>query len=99
MKVLWNKGSFTILNKKRVAHKEPPLKKEEEGGIEEENFYDFPTSAVILSRRTSLFYFLIDGRKKDARTPEKPFKRHLKLSLLILTLGGFLPSHGLIYWC
>lgn len=28
------------------------------------------------------FYFLVDGRKKDARTPEKPFKRHLKLSLL-----------------
>jgi hypothetical protein len=28
------------------------------------------------------FIFLIDGRKKDAQTPEKPFKRRLKLSLL-----------------
>ena len=71
-------------NKKKGGSKRTTLIKEEEGGIEEECFYGFPISAVILFRRTSLFYFLIDGRKKDARTLEKLFKRHLKLSLLII---------------
>jgi hypothetical protein len=31
---------------------------------------------------------------KDARTPEKPLKRHLKLPVLVITLGGCRPSFG-----